>query len=392
MLAWIVEGVRLLAVRCRVRYTAGCWWWALLVRTIQRPDAQAAVRAPAVHAPLAQRRILVVGQLEYGGTSWSRLKSLRQLADRIETVDLFPWMGSLPFWPSVVANSLYTGPAVRRINRLLLDAAGTCHPDVLWIDKGLAVWPETLERIRRDGCPLLIHFSPDNQMVFGNQSRHYLAAISLYDAHVTTKPHNVAWLRRCGARRVELAGKGFDPDIHRPMVLTPQERERFGGDVGFVGHWEPSREETLLRLSTLGYRIKIWGGGWERARHRGHPLFADSPHLVGEDYAKALCGAKINLCLLSQWFGDTSTARSIEIPACGQFMLAERTEEHRALFREGAEAEFYASPEELRRKIDYYLRHDAERLAIGEAGRQRCLQGYSHHARLQTVLTAILGR
>ena len=76
----------------------------------------------------------------------------------------------------------------------------------------------------------------------------------------------------------------------------------------------------------------------------------------------------------------------MEVPACGQFLLAERNEEHLQLFREGIEAEFYETREELVKKIDYYLSHDPERETIAAAGRQRCLAGYSNQDRLKDML------
>ena len=83
----------------------------------------------------------------------------------------------------------------------------------------------------------------------------------------------------------------------------------------------------------------------------------------------------------------------MEIPACGAFMLAERTREHLRLFEEGKEAAYFGSNEELLEKVHYYLNHEDERSTIASAGRQRCLDGgYSHHERLKYMLSVVIGR
>lgn len=378
----VYEAARILAVRLRLPYQAN-FLWVPFVRENR-------VSASSGPGGISGLRLLVVGQQEAGGTGRSRLEALRSLAAETEGVNLSDWIQGLSSWAQVQANHFYSGERLRGINRVVLDRAEAFRPDAVWVEKGLHLLPETLVALRSGGCRRLIHFSPDNQRVFGNQSRHYLRGVSLYDAHVTTKTDDVYWLRRLGARRVERMGKGFDPDLHRPQELDAADRERFGCQVGFVGHWEPWREELLLDLFRRGYTVKVWGGGWSRARRRKHPLFAGACQLAGPEYAKAICGAQISLCLLSRWFGDRVTARSVEIPACGGFLLAERTAEHAELFREGAEAEFYGNKSEMLEKIERYLRDENARRPIVRAGRERCLRGYSNAERLQAVLARLL--
>lgn len=359
-----------------------------------RPFARLA-RAPAVH-PVSEpavdwrnSRLLVVGEQKFGCTGRARREAFRALVKQVEEVDLSSYIHGLTLIRQIQTNHLFFGEQIRRINRAVLEKARAVRPDLVWVEKGLYLWPQTLIALREIGCRRLIHFSPDNQRVFSNQSRHYARNLSLYDVHVTTKKDDVDWLLDLGAPRVERMGEGFDPELHRPFELNPQERRRFECQISFVGHWEPWREQLLLRLSNRGYAVKVWGGDWRRACFRRHPLFSDACQLDGPDYAKAIGGAKISLCLLSRWFGDRTTTRSVEIPACGSLLLAERTPEHLEMFEEGREAEFYGTEQEMLEKIDKYLGDEKTRQAVAKAGQARCLSRYSNEARLRDVLELI---
>ena len=70
-------------------------------------------------------------------------------------------------------------------------------------------------------------------------------------------------------------------------------------------------------------------------------------------------------------------------------MLAERTEEHLALFREGEEAAFFGSSEELVSKIRYYLAHADDRRRIAQAGYNRVVNGgHTYRDRLSELMRA----
>jgi spore maturation protein CgeB len=71
-------------------------------------------------------------------------------------------------------------------------------------------------------------------------------------------------------------------------------------------------------------------------------------------------------------------------------MLAEKSDTHLSLFKDGSEAVFFSTKEQLLEKVKYYLQHETERKAIATAGLARCQQsGYSHEGRLSQVLHTI---
>ncbi len=191
-------------------------------------------------------------------------------------------------------------------------------------------------------------------------------------------------------RRLLLQYPSYDRDVHQPQIPTAEEASRFAADAVFAGHYAPGREKYLRPLARAGIKLAIWGSYWNRCRDPELQRHIRGRHVAGRDYALALSCAKLGLGILSPLCPDRSTTRSLEIPACGAFLLAQRTEEHQALFEEDKEAVFFSTEEELVDKARYYLDHEEERRRIAAAGRARCLaSGYSSADRVQEILEQI---
>lgn len=341
----------------------------------------------SVQHPLA---ILYVGHLEVGGTSLQRMQAMQALGHRVSGIE----SSSLPRM-SVVRSLLHR---VRYRLRRPLDLNGAnekiraaCEAgkfDVLWIDKGNIVRPETLAALKRSSPGTrVVGYSPDDMYQSHNNSFYFVKGLPLYDAFFTTKSYGVAELKSLGCSSVFFVDNAFDPALHRPMQVTPEDRSRFGGEVGFIGFYEVARTRSMLALAEAGIPVRIWGPGWEDCRV-SHDLLRIERHSIwGEDYARVICATDINLGYLRKVNRDLSTTRSIEIPACGAFMLAERTVEHQRLFKEGEEAEFFADDRELIEKVKYYRTAPLKRQEIARRGRERCLSGgYSNTDRMAWML------
>lgn len=331
-------------------------------------------------------RILYTGPLTPAGqTCEMRRVTLERLGHDTDPVDYMTIAGNYPRLLRQAQWRLRAGPMIDRYNRLIIEKLATC-PGALWVDKGMFVRAATLAQAKAAGARL-VHYSPDNYFLATNSSRHFWDSLPLYDLVVTTKSDNVDRLKARGARKVMLSGNAFDPRTHVPVPPEDPLLGEFACDVSFVGRWEPERERWLERVAGLGVELSIRGFHWEKARSAAVRRAVRHGPALGMDYARAICAAKINLGLLSKSAGDRITQRSIEIPACGGFMLAERTEEHRASFAEDAEAVYFDGVEELLGKIPHILAHDDDRRRIAAAGRDRCLRSdYSYDARLAQVL------
>jgi hypothetical protein len=277
-------------------------------------------------------------------------------------------------------------------DRARLLAAAAARPfDLVWLEKALTIDRATIAALRaRQPGAAIVGFSPDDMAARHNQSRQFLEALPDYDAFLTTKSYNVGELEGMGARRVMVVGNGYDPAAFRKLAPEPGDRDRLGGDVGFIGTHESARAAQVLALAQAGLQVRIWGNGWG-ALANAHPnLRIENRPLHGDDYARA-CGAfAINLGFLRKLNRDQQTTRSVEVPACGGFLLAERTAEHQALFVEGEEAEYFDDQAELEAKCRHYLAHPEDRARIAAAGHRRCeTGGYSNAQRLAAALARL---
>jgi spore maturation protein CgeB len=278
---------------------------------------------------------------------------------------------------------------LRALNRAILDRAGTF--DILFVVKGNFVTADTLNRLKvLPRPPRIVGWSCDDVYLPHNGSAVLRAAAPQYDLFFTAKSLNVTQgeLSAMGFSDVRFVHQGFDRDWHRPL---PSPTSRFAGLVTFVGFGEQDRFDKMNHMARAGVAVHVWGNGWTREmRATAHPnLHIHGYPLLGDDYADALSNSAISLCFLRKLNRDQHTSRTFEIPACGGFMLAERTDEHRRYFEEDVEAVYFDNENELLAKAFHFLESPRQRARIAAAGRQRCINSdYSYHRLAREVIEA----
>lgn len=340
--------------------------------------------------------ILSVGGMNgVSNTCLHRHWVLERIADHIDVVNTSAKKCTL--WYRIAYHLFLYGlpvklPEGNNENNKIRELVDRNSYDIVWIDKGVTIYPKTLKYIKRKSPnTIIISYSPDNMALRHNQSQQYLLCIPLYDYIITNKSYILDDMRKLGAKNVQFVNNSYEESFHHPYPLTEVEKKELGGDVGFVGMWEKERCDSILYLAQHGVKVKVFGNKtWERYKGYSPNLEIVGHLLKGEDYCKSLQAFRISLCFLRKMNYDQQTTRSVEIPACGGFMLAERTKEHLAMFEEGKEAAFFSSNEELLKKCLYYLSHEEERKQIALAGRERCLASdYSNEGMVKKCLNII---
>lgn len=171
----------------------------------------------------------------------------------------------------------------------------------------------------------------------------------------------------------ELTGK---PTVYLPHSYSPKRHypapvdTEYQTDLFFHGTWWPERGEVFEKLNFNGHKIRIVGVGWEAGV--GHMQHVTANDELAEWYR----GTKIalNHHRTIQQVGENPKhipmdaawsigPRAYEIAACGAFQLSDNTRpELGEVF--GNSVATYTDADDLQEKVDYYLAHDNERVAM----------------------------
>lgn len=341
------------------------------------------------------KNILYIGDLNEGTRSLMRYNIINEIYSNVSSLSntVTPFIAGV-HTESFIARIFHklqlpldNAKLNNKINDLIIKKLAL---DIVFIEKSNMIKPSTITNIaKRFPESKIISLSEDDMYAKHNSSIYYRKSIKYYDAIFTTKKYNLHELLKIGASRTELFIDSFNEELHKPL----QEFEKIENkdiDISFIGTFEKERSETLLWLAENGIKIIVYGNGWNKLAGKHPNLFISKFAIYGEEYVKTINRTKINLCFLRKINRDQVTCRSIEIPGCGGFLLAERTERHKEFFKEGQEAEFFSSNHELLLKINYYLKNSIKIIEIGKAGRKKCLDsGYTMKQQIVNIFNLI---
>jgi spore maturation protein CgeB len=330
--------------------------------------------------------ILYLGPIN--GTCLDRANALRRLGHKVEHIDLrlllpkTQWVDRITWH---LGGNLLAPLVMYGLESRLVES----QFDLCYVDGGELVTPKLILLLRQY-AKKIINYNIDDPLGprDGRRYNAYLESLTSYDLCVVMRSENVDEAKALGAKNVMRVYMTADEKSHSPRLLNKVDEAQWASDILFLGTWMPERGPFLLDLINRGLPLTIRGSNWHKAPEwsqlrrywKGGPI-------SGDHYAKAIQSAKVNLGLLSKGNRDLHTTRSLEIPALGGLLCAERTPEHLNMYVEGHEALFWSNAEECAEMCQFALEDEARRQVIAKAGHQRVKNnGHYNEAILSSIL------
>ncbi|MBN9379456.1 MAG: glycosyltransferase family 1 protein [Chitinophagaceae bacterium] len=331
-------------------------------------------------------KILVVGSDKIEALENSYVQYIREMGAEVA---VFPAQTQFhAYYNKSILNKLTyrlgISGVLRRINQQLKERIGALTPDVIWVFKGMEVFPSTLYWAKERGIRLA-NYNPDNPFLFsgrGSGNKNVTNSIGLFDLHFTYNQGVKEEFERRFSMPVADLPFGFDiPEAVYQQAVSEKEVLK----LCFLGNPDEIRASFITKMAESGLPIDVYGNNWKRfLRHENIQIF-DS--VYGVDFWKVLRRYRVQLNLMRPHNPDSHNMRTFEVPGIGGIMLAPLTKEHALFFEADKEVFFYRSlPEaadKARQLID--MSHE-EAEVIRAAARERSLEsGYSYRDRSALV-------
>lgn len=264
--------------------------------------------------------------------------------------------------------------------------------DLCYVDGGEWVTPSIISLLRSH-AKKVINYNIDDPLGPRDRQRFkaYRQSLPYYDINVVIRKENVAEAYALRAKKVLLVHRSADEISHAQRKIDQMDYLAWASEVLFLGTWFPERSPFLVNLIKLGVPLTIRGANWHKAPEwKFLKNYWKGGNISGDEYAKAIQCAKVNLGLLSKENRDLHTTRSLEIPALGGLLCAQRTSEHLEMYIEGREALFWKDEEECAEMCKFALVDENRRKAIATSGHARLVaNGHFNEIVMEHVLSHV---
>jgi spore maturation protein CgeB len=271
------------------------------------------------------------------------------------------------------------------INKALLKMADEIQPDIIWVFKGMEIFPATLKLLHNRFK--LVNYNPDHPFIIsskGSGNQNVTQSLRLYDVHFcySTDLANLI-TENFGIRTAilpfgfELTAEEFEATKDYPEILS----------ACFIGNPDADRRKAIHSIGHEGLPVAVFGHGWDQEEFRKYPGVSIHDAVYGKDFWIKLRQYRVQINVFRKHNVGSHNMRTYEIPAVGGIQLSPYSDEQAIAFDEQQEIFFYRDTDEMIRQIRLLLTlSPGDANAIRDKARNKSVTNdYSYRHRAETV-------
>lgn len=282
-----------------------------------------------------------------------------------------------PNWSSrlvgLIDNLTHTKNLPNSINQALIHTANQFQPDYLLVIKGEVITPTTIRHLNSQGV-ITINWYPD----WFDSWKWIIRHAPAYRFFINCCQETSRRLNQAGIKNYYLA-------YAAPLTKHRSKLKKIY-PVTFVGQHTSRREKYFRAIQDLG--LHILGHRWQNSslHHLAHgPISVAATHKIIQQSHLV-----VNILNGSDRYQPTAiNIRTFETTGLGTCLLVKSDTLLSRYFKPGKELVIFTTPQDLRRKILYYLDHDQEREKIALAGYNRVLKDHTFAKRLKQLFRIV---
>ncbi len=356
-------------------------------------------RLKVLHTINKGLRIMVVGPIYGGSLPIARYcaDAIRNLGHRVDLVDNSLYKGAFLGIDKITLNQMHQNRLremfVAFASEAVVARCAEFKPDLLFALAQAPLSVGSLKKLRENKIPTAFWFVEDFRF------REYWKEVAPFYDYVFTIQQGefLDQLKETGVKNFAYFPPAASKDIHKKLELAPDETEKYGSDISFVGAGYHNRRSFLTGL--LDFDMKIWGSEWDLNSPLSKCIRKSGEWIETDDIVKIFNAAKININLHSSAYhngidpyGDFVNPRTFEIAACEGFQLVDHRSEMSGLFKIGEEIVCFENLGDLRQKVKYYLDNPEERKSIAILGKERVMREHTYEQRFEEMLKFMFSR
>ncbi|WP_282041191.1 glycosyltransferase [Winogradskyella flava] len=333
-------------------------------------------------------KILIVGSKKEWAFENYYLKHLKPICDEVEIFDGHDMFYDY-YYKSIINKVIFRSGfsnIYKKINQKLLDLLEQDKYDIIWVFKGMEIYPETLVKIKVMGLKL-VNFNPDHPFVYnyrGSGNKNVLNSIKHYHLHLCYNLNVKSKIEKEIGARCEWLPFGFEHRETNHVLTEIEEIKR----ACFIGNPDEFRAKYLIMLSARGIPIDVYGNNWDTwiEKKDGVHITCFDP-IYKEDFDKTAVKYRLQLNIFRPHNDNSHNMRTFEMPGLGCIMLAPDSKEHQIFFKINEEAFFYSDIEDmaLQAKMILDMPFSNARKVRENAVNRSLKSGYSYKSRAKLV-------